>query len=355
MTTSNSPMHSRLLRAATEVLKAALKPAGDVVMHDESHGRIQLSQGEQGRTACKIALRPWSDYVDAKRPQREAQILWVTRRADARTRDLLRHEDRNFIDVATRTAHLRLPGLLLDRSGVRTERSLRTSGRERNPYSELGSLISRTLLAEIGRIWTLNELSSHAGTKLALTSRVIDYAVKGRLVESRRSGQHLSIVLRNPWPLFLEWTRQYRWTDNVALEVAAPVGDTERFLARLDSIMRANAPGTEWGLTLQAGASRIVSHAEWNVIHAYVECRTLSDLEGLAGRMQWKESRQGRLVLLAPRYRHAVWWGLSRRGKALLPVVHPVQLMLDLWHYPLRGREQAERLGSLLGWPPVET
>lgn len=45
---------------------------------------------------------------------------------------------------------------------------------------------------------------------------------------------------------------------------------------------------------------------------------------------------------MAPFYMDSVWRGArSVRG---LPVVSTLQLILDLWHYPIRGREQAEHL-----------
>jgi hypothetical protein len=45
---------------------------------------------------------------------------------------------------------------------------------------------------------------------------------------------------------------------------------------------------------------------------------------------------------MLPYYSDSVWWALERRRG--LPVVSALQLALDLWHYPLRGREQAEHL-----------
>ncbi len=45
---------------------------------------------------------------------------------------------------------------------------------------------------------------------------------------------------------------------------------------------------------------------------------------------------------MKPYYRDSVWHGA--REIADLPVVADLQLALDLWQYPLRGREQAEHL-----------
>lgn len=45
---------------------------------------------------------------------------------------------------------------------------------------------------------------------------------------------------------------------------------------------------------------------------------------------------------MAPFYMDSVWRGT--RSVHGLPVVSTLQLILDLWHYPIRGREQAEHL-----------
>jgi hypothetical protein len=45
---------------------------------------------------------------------------------------------------------------------------------------------------------------------------------------------------------------------------------------------------------------------------------------------------------MRPWYAESVWFGLERRKG--LPVVSELQLILDLWQYPVRGLEQAEHL-----------
>jgi hypothetical protein len=65
----------------------------------------------------------------------------------------------------------------------------------------------------------------------------------------------------------------------------------------------------------------------------------------LAAEHEWKPAADGRLVIMRPYYEEAVWRGLSEGGG--IKIVSMTQLILDLWHYPLRGREQAEHLLEL--------
>jgi hypothetical protein len=67
-----------------------------------------------------------------------------------------------------------------------------------------------------------------------------------------------------------------------------------------------------------------------------------SGLEHAGEEQGWEPAEQGNVVLMKPYYKTSVWHGMDVIGG--VPVVSPLQLALDLWHYPLRGREQAEHL-----------
>jgi hypothetical protein len=138
------------------------------------------------------------------------------------------------------------------------------------------------------------------------------------------------------------WTRGYDWRLNRGVAVHAPVGDLTRFMHRLPRLMPS---GARWALTMQAGASLVAPHATWDRVHVYVDVPSAEGsqaLTELAARAGWTPADDGRLVLLIPYYSTSVWHGLRTIDR--LPVVSDLQLALDLWHYPLRGREQAEHL-----------
>ena len=65
-------------------------------------------------------------------------------------------------------------------------------------------------------------------------------------------------------------------------------------------------------------------------------------LEFFKKELDLKEADQGaNLVLMAPYYKHSVYDSREMEG---LRVVSDIQLYLDLYKYPVRGREQAEHL-----------
>lgn len=94
-------------------------------------------------------------------------------------------------------------------------------------------------------------------------------------------------------------------------------------------------------MSLRAGSfRRIAPYAQFDVVHAYV--KTERPLEELALRRGWEASPSGKLCLLEPSYAESVWF--REREEDGIPVVGPVQLVVDLWHYPVRGREAARHL-----------
>ena len=169
-----------------------------------------------------------------------------------------------------------------------------------------------------------------------------------QLVEIEHSGRNVRARVRDDWELFHAWTRVYDWRRNESLTVAAPVGDPSRFLRRLPAHL-ARAP--RWALTMQAGASLLAPHATWENIHIYVDVPTLPELADVARTAGWQQGAGGRITLMRPWYTSSVW--LDSRDVRGITVVNPLQLMLDLWHYPVRGREAAEFIAdTLLSWKP---
>jgi hypothetical protein len=63
-------------------------------------------------------------------------------------------------------------------------------------------------------------------------------------------------------------------------------------------------------------------------------------LSALVRSLGWPPAEDGRVHLLKPQYRQSLWENTEIRDG--LPVASDLQLMLDLWNHPMRGREQAE-------------
>jgi hypothetical protein len=97
----------------------------------------------------------------------------------------------------------------------------------------------------------------------------------------------------------------------------------------------------EYALSVQAGAGLIAPHAVYKEVHMYVGDG--KGTEFFKKELDLRDADQGaNLVLMMPYYKHSVFYD-SRQIEGLC-VVSDIQLYLDLYGYPVRGREQAEHL-----------
>lgn len=156
-------------------------------------------------------------------------------------------------------------------------------------------------------------------------------------MEATAAGRERWIRLVEHRELIAQWAKEYDWRDNASLTVHAPIGSPRRFLARLTTL---SLPPC--AVTLQAGASLLLPHAPVEEIHVYVDLPSQARLTDLVRRLDWPPDSSGRFQFLLPYYKTSVWEGVRERDG--VPVVSDLQLMIDLWNHPIRGREQAELL-----------
>ncbi len=289
---------------------------------------------EIGRTGCptlRIRLRPWAAEAGLQPDE-----VWVMRSASSAQLQRLRGAGENFVAL-NGSVRLVCDWLAVDRTGLRRMHASAPEKRV-DPFSDRNSLIARTLLSHPGRTWGVRELAEASDVALGTASQVVRTLARQNAIEMERAGRGARITLREPALLLNRWLSAYAWDRNPAAAFHAPVGDVSRFLRRLPALFG----DVRWALTLQAGAAQVAPYATWERVHAYVEVDRPADLRALGERMGWEPAADGQVVLMKPFYRTTVWRDLQTANR--LPVVSTLQLALDLWHYPLRGREQGEHL-----------
>jgi hypothetical protein len=317
------------------LLREALGPTASVQVSAPAPGPDLLVRLSGGQV---IALE--IKELDSPRvPKARADaIVYVLHRATRRLHDEMRRAGHSFVDVSG-TVHLALPNILVDRTNLRVQAPGSIVRQSFDPFSDRGSLIVRTLLESVAtdRAWGVRELATEAAVSPATATRVTR-ELERHGVQVQRRARTAEVRLRDPHALFAAWTRAYDWTRNPSAAFAAPMGDADLFLARV----RAGWKGPRWALGLQSGAARVAPLSTFSRVHIYVDVPAAFDLIAVGEMQGWEPAEDGNVVLLKPWYRTSVWHGLQQVGG--LPVTSPLQLALDLWHYPLRGREQAEHL-----------
>jgi hypothetical protein len=332
MNTGNNPSSSAI-RTALLVLQHAVSGKADLrskpVTQDTRTLAITLHRPPN--KPAVVELVPWGKE---SRRSRGRTTVWVLSAGDGAVLSRLRQRDESYVDLRG-AVHLVLPWLLVDREGLKPPRKPAPPATG-NPFSDRNSLVVRLLLDDPDRPWGIRELATEAGVSPGTVSKVVRRLALEGLAEAPAGKQPVRIT--DAHRLLLRWTRAYDWQRNDARAFLAPIGDPQRFLRRLPDALGS----VRWALTMQAGASLVAPHATWDRVHVYVSAADADELYDIAERAGWPPADDGRLVLMKPYYKHSVWHGL--RTVDGLPVVSDTQLVLDLWHYPLRGIEQAEHI-----------
>ena len=309
-----------------------------VLGHPDDPFGLVLASGRDSRTA--FHLESWSEDTYASRsPGKWRTVIWVIRRGRPDLRSALREAKQNYIDVRG-AVRLHLSWLLIDRTDLGP--LVMPSAIATDAFADRSSLVVRTLLAQPARyVWGVRELAGGAGVGIATASRVVKQLADSGLVQrGLAAGNRAEVRVISPSRLFTRWTDVYTWNRNSILAVHAPVGDPMTFIGRLEALMWRDR---KWALSLQAGAAFVLPHATWDRVHLYVDVHSAGELTSLAMANRWPVGDDGRLLLMRPYYRTLIWRGIRtlERDGISAPVVDDLQLALDLWHYPLRGREQA--------------
>lgn len=319
-----------IIHQALDLLSLAMGPA----MEMEARRSNEVLLSVSGRPAVRFRLELWKPGAE---DQAEKSVLWILKRASSADLERLREAGNSFVALPG-AVRVQAPGLLIDRTDLPRVR-LTDQHASRSAFSDRASLVPRTLFsAGPDREWAISDLAAAAGVSKSVASYAVRDLEDRSLLDVREMGRKKMVRMVSRLSLVEEWSREYRWSDNRSVTVLAPVGAPERFLERLP----ASLGSQQWAATLHAGASLIVRHAPVEEVHVYLDVANPEELAEAARRVGWKTGRDGLLHLIAPKYRTSLWQGVATLGG--LPVVSPLQLILDLWNHPVRGREQARRL-----------
>lgn len=320
--------------------RVSVAPSGSTLAGIDAVAEVRFG-GQDLRVAVEAKARA-SAAVREQAAQRLASCLehagrdWiglmVAPYLGPRAREQLRDIGVNFLDLSG-NAWIRHDGILVDRQGFANKFPEERAGRD--PFADKASLILRALLREPGRTWGIREMASVARLDPGFVSRM------ARELHELGYAQRVAgkLQLRDAQALLDDWAHAYSYRRNRMRGYYLRVRQAPELLEALRS---AKLPENAiYALSLQAGAHLVDPYARFSEVHAYVQD---ADTErAIADSLDLKPAKEGANVwLMSPYYRRSAFDGL--REAQGLPVVSDVQLYLDLYNYPLRGREQAEHL-----------
>lgn len=263
---------------------------------------------------------------------------------------VLRDARAAFIDYAG-NAWLLAPGVHVDRRGFSNPD--KEEREQRNLFSDKASLVLRILLGARSPIGVrqIADIVSSGDEQIKLSPGFVSKIVK----ELKRQGYAAKlddgIVLRHVSELLNDWLVSYR-------QRRQPVSRSY-FLARssAEALMPEiansfSAQGVDYVFTGHAGASIVDRHADFDVVDVYV--RNIESAQAALFEMDARRvERGGNINLSRPYYRESAFYDAQMQSGPIR-VASDIQLYLDLYDYPVRGREQAEHLFDRRIRPMIE-
>jgi hypothetical protein len=202
-----------------------------------------------------------------------------------------------------------------------------------NIFSPKAVRVVRVLLVDPKKEWSILNLSEEAKTGYGHTYRLIKTMLKLGICRKTETNK---VTVANPSELLSRWAAQYDF--NLLNKTEAYYSRERDIDTLLEKLSSGEAIDSRYAVTLHVGASLIAPYVRPASLHIYVK----NGEERLVRNLNLQPTELGGNVFLVKPYDEGVFYG-KQEIKGIY-VVSNVQLYVDLYNYPARGREAAEHL-----------
>jgi len=251
--------------------------------------------------------------------------VFIAPSISSRSRDICKENGIGFVDLQG-NALLRLNGIFIERFGKSAEKAEKRT--LRNLFMRKSTRIIRIMLSNPTKRWTIGELASEAMVSLGLVHKVLSKLNAEGYLDKVRGATRL----KSPGDLLDSWTRIYRFENQCVTGFHSPLGRSD-ILQALSAL-----PEGTYAVTLGAAASLVAPFVRSTDIYIYTTGEEKLFIKGLG---LTPVDFGGNVYIVEP-YDEGVLFG--KRSINGVTVVSDIQLYLDLFNHPTRGREQAEFL-----------
>ena len=251
------------------------------------------------------------------------------------SKELLRDQDIGYWDRGG-SLYLKLPWALfyLDRPQPRP-----TARKLHSLYRGSAAQVLHALLVEPSRLWHVNELAVRAEVSLSRAHEVLSELEQHLWVEKRGRGPAAVRALTDPGALLDSWADAHSLKE-YTFHAYHGWGQSPNSL-RSAVVAALGLRQIPYALTLTSGAERIAPFVIGNdrltlLVQDHPALNQVTDFAGLSPVDDGEN-----VALLVTRQRAPL---LFRQTSGSLQVASTVQIYLDLWASPQRGKEQARHL-----------
>lgn len=249
-----------------------------------------------------------------------------------RTREILKKEGIGYLDLAG-NCFLKFNNVyiekIVDKNPFAEKRKLKTV------FKPVSSRILRALLEEPKKKWKILELSKIAKVSLGQTSNVCRWLINEEYLKKDKN----SYFLAEPGKLLDEWSKNYIYTQNKIYTYYSFEQNLEKLLKNISQVSKNK--NLRYALTLLSGASLIAPFVR-GISGLQMYTADTGDLSKWVRLLNLRPVESGGNISIYIPYDEGVFYKIQQADG--IKVVGNIQLYLDLYNYPTRGREQAEFL-----------
>lgn len=228
-----------------------------------------------------------------------------------------------FVDLQG-NAYIRFDDILIDRYGYKSQKHEKRL--QKKLFTTKSEWIIRKMLAKPNRTWKTQELANAANVSLGMISKATERLESEGYIEKARG----AIRLEKPGELLDAWREIYNYGNQKTTGYYSPIETREELFKRLREL-----PGNSYALTLGAGASLVAPFVRSTDTHLYIN----TDFEVLKNALTLTPVEFGGNIYIVRPSDGGIFFDTQTIRK--VTVVSDLQLYLDLYNYPQRGREQA--------------
>lgn len=265
--------------------------------------------------------------------------IFVATSISGTTRNLLREHKTAYWDQSG-SLYLELPNALyyIDKPPIpqpREERELK------NPYRGASAQVLHALLLDPKREWKVTELAQLAKVSPYTSQQTLSYLEEQLWVQKSGKGPHTVRKLTQPGKILDSWASHHdleKSYSRIRLHQFAksPLVQKEQLRAFLGSQRES------WALTLEHAAEAFAPFLTKLPTALTAIVPDVTHWSRLAENFGYREVEEGENLQLWVARGQAPFLGIQQHQE--LPTVSPVQLYLDLFAWPRRGKEQAHHL-----------
>ena len=247
-----------------------------------------------------------------------------------RSREILASENIGYIDLIG-DVYLKFDSVLIDRiSNTERETERRLS---RGIFANKATRIIRAIVNAPNNNWKISELAN-----MCRMSPAGVYFVINKLEEKGYISREMdkSIKVEDSRRLLKDWASNWTVEKSRSTGFFSFAKNPEEAISEVAKI--GNELGLKYALTGMAGASMVSPFVRYNDVWVYVS----GDIDALVKKLDLRPTTSGANVRIFEPYDEGIFMDFREiRG---VNVVSDIQLYVDLFTYPARGQEQAERL-----------